>query len=165
MAKEKDAEIQRLNMLVKQRDNEIGILLNYLNQQKQAGGEDYNQGVPVVSTKQSTEDSLAKSEETKQNTLYQMMGGKPANFNKSIAEKRMDFELNQQAAQTKQATNSGFDRELKEAQAMVDGSLTCTLEDLADRAKAFEMFRKSYRKNEAMEENRELLKDKYSRGK
>ena len=48
---------------------------------------------------------------------------------------------------------------------MVDGTLTCTLEDLADRTKAFEMFRKSYRKNEAMEENRELLKEKYSRGK
>jgi hypothetical protein len=27
------------------------------------------------------------------------------------------------------------------------------------------MFRKSYRKNEAMEENRNLLKDKYARGK
>jgi len=48
---------------------------------------------------------------------------------------------------------------------MVDGPINCTLEDLADRAKSFEMFRKSYRKNEAMEENRELLKDKYSSGK
>lgn len=28
---QKDTEVQRLNMLVKQRDNEIGILLNYLN--------------------------------------------------------------------------------------------------------------------------------------
>jgi hypothetical protein len=27
------------------------------------------------------------------------------------------------------------------------------------------MFRKSYRKNEAMEENRNLLKEKYARGK
>ena len=27
------------------------------------------------------------------------------------------------------------------------------------------MFRKSYRKNEAMEENRNLLKEKYSKGK
>jgi len=27
----KDNEVKRLNMLVKQRDNEIGILLNYLN--------------------------------------------------------------------------------------------------------------------------------------
>lgn len=48
---------------------------------------------------------------------------------------------------------------------MVDGSISCTLEDLADRAKTFELFRKSYRKNEAMEENRELLKEKYGRGK
>lgn len=39
------------------------------------------------------------------------------------------------------------------------------MEDLADRAKAFEHFRKSYRKNEAMEDNRNLLKDKYARGK
>ena len=41
----KDTEIGRLNMLVKQRDNEIGILLNYLNKQKAAGG---GTDVPVV---------------------------------------------------------------------------------------------------------------------
>jgi kinesin family protein 6/9 len=39
------------------------------------------------------------------------------------------------------------------------------LEDLADRTKAFELFRKSYRKNEAMEDNRNILKEKYARGK
>lgn len=39
------------------------------------------------------------------------------------------------------------------------------MEDLADRAKAFDLFRKSYRKNEAMEDNRALLKEKYGRGK
>ena len=48
---------------------------------------------------------------------------------------------------------------------MTDGPIKCSLEDLADRAKAFEMFRKSYRKNEAMEDNRALLKEKYGRGK
>lgn len=48
---------------------------------------------------------------------------------------------------------------------MTDGIVQCTLEDLADRAKAFEMFRKSYRKNEAMEENRNELKERYARGK
>ena len=41
---QKETEIQRLNMLVKQRDNEIGILLNYLNKQKEQGGDT---GVPV----------------------------------------------------------------------------------------------------------------------
>ena len=44
---QKESEIQRLNMLVKQRDNEIGILLNYLNKQKEGGG-DVN--VPVESS-------------------------------------------------------------------------------------------------------------------
>ena len=39
------------------------------------------------------------------------------------------------------------------------------MEDLADRAKSFDLFRKSYRKNEAMEDNRNLLKEKYARGK
>lgn len=47
----------------------------------------------------------------------------------------------------------------------ITGPIACTSEDLADRARAFDMFRKSYRKNEAMEENRALLKEKYSRGK
>ena len=37
-AAQKSEEVQRLNMLVKQRDNEIGILLNYLNKQKETGG-------------------------------------------------------------------------------------------------------------------------------
>lgn len=34
-----------------------------------------------------------------------------------------------------------------------------------DRAKCFELFRKSYRKNEAMSENKELLKSKYDEAK
>lgn len=48
---------------------------------------------------------------------------------------------------------------------MMTGPVSLTMEELADRAKAFEKFRKSYRKNEAMEDNRNLLKDKYARGK
>jgi hypothetical protein len=32
-----DAEVGRLNLLVKQRDNEIAILLNYLNKKKDQG--------------------------------------------------------------------------------------------------------------------------------
>jgi len=45
------------------------------------------------------------------------------------------------------------------------GPVKASLEDLADRTKAFELFRKSYRKNEAMEDNRNILKEKYARGK
>ena len=45
------------------------------------------------------------------------------------------------------------------------GPVKATLEELADRTKAFELFRKSYRKNEAMVDNRNILKEKYARGK
>ena len=104
-------------MLVKQRDNEIGILLNYLNKQKEAAGSgasadtsipvDSFGGGPqhnnmthngVINTSAST-----AAEETKQPTLFQMMGGRggaasnqasAAMANRSIKEKRMDFELN-----------------------------------------------------------------------
>lgn len=38
-------EVGRLNMLVKQRDNEIAILVGYLNKKKESGGSDV--GVPV----------------------------------------------------------------------------------------------------------------------
>lgn len=48
---------------------------------------------------------------------------------------------------------------------MIFAPIACTMEDLADRARSFDMFRKSYRKNEAMEENRNVLKEKYARGK
>jgi hypothetical protein len=58
-----------------------------------------------------------------------------------------------------------FDREVQEVNAMITAPIACTMEDLADRARSFDMFRKSYRKNEAMEDNRNVLKDKYARGK
>lgn len=87
-------EVQRLNMLVKQRDNEIGILLNYLNKKKEAG-EDVG-SIPVsrapdasmvsnstaagneASREMSSYESAPKREEQKStantvNTLYQMM--------------------------------------------------------------------------------------------
>jgi kinesin family member 6/9 len=48
---------------------------------------------------------------------------------------------------------------------LTNGPVAVSYEDLADRTKAFDLFRRSYRKNEAMDENRELLKQKYARGK
>jgi len=48
---------------------------------------------------------------------------------------------------------------------MLVSPLNLTYDQLMDRASAFEAFRKSYRKLQAMEENKELLKEKYARGK
>lgn len=84
---------------------------------------------------------------------------------KSIKEKRMEFEMNQATATQNANKNRGFNQEVEEVQKMVTQPVVCTMEDLADRAKSFDMFRKSYRKNEAMEDNRNLLKEKYARGK
>ena len=85
-----------------------------------------------------------------------------ATAGKSIKDRRIEFELNQQSANNQ---NKGFQQELQEVERMVHAPVQCSLEDLADRAKSFDMFRKSYRKNEAMEDNRNLLKEKYALGK
>lgn len=54
---------------------------------------------------------------------------------------------------------------MEEVNSMLIAPLNLTNEQLMDRAASFQMFRKSYRKNEALEENQELLKEKYARGK
>lgn len=77
----------------------------------------------------------------------------------------MDFELSQAAAKKAAVSQGGFQQELAEANNLTNQPIKVTAEDLADRAKSFDMFRKSYRKNQAMEENRELLKERYGRGK
>jgi hypothetical protein len=88
-------------MLVKQRDNEISILVNYLNKKKEAGGD--VPGVPVQreDTMNTTQDSKQSNsyEESKQPTLFQMMRG-PASPRvmpeRTVADKRRDFELAQE---------------------------------------------------------------------
>ena len=93
------------------------------------------------------------------NGQKQVMPTEPEHM-KSIKDKRLDFEDRQRSKpqDDRQNQSSKFDK-------MLSSPVHLTMEDLADRAKAFEKFRKSYRKNEAMEDNRNLLKDKYARGK
>lgn len=164
---------------MKQRDNEIGILLNYLNKKKDGGA-----GGPPIDLKvgratgqnfsnvnettdqdpNSTQASIAKQEENKQATLYQkMMSAQKPNvdYSKSIKDRRIEFELNQQQSQHP-TTQSALETKVNN---MLTAPVHLTMDELADRAMAFEKFRKSYRKNEAMEDNRNLLKEKYARGK
>jgi hypothetical protein len=94
-------------MLIKQRDNEIAILVGYLNKKKDSGAD---VGVPVQRAKEMTFDNQtanespsqysSQNEESKQPTLYQMMKGTSprggmAAQKKSAADKRADFELAQ----------------------------------------------------------------------
>ena len=46
--------------------------------------------------------------------------------------------------------NGGFNREVEEVQQMVSGPIQCSMDDLADRAKAFDMFPELKSKNERM---------------
>ena len=48
---------------------------------------------------------------------------------------------------------------------MLIAPLNLTNEQLKDRAVCFELFRKSYRKNQALEENKEILKEKFAQAK
>ena len=98
-------------MLVKQRDNEIAILLNYLNKQKEQGS---NQGVPVHRPNESTrieesKDMGTPSHQSEGNTLYKMMqpsGSKPVDT-KTATQKRMDFDL---AQSTMKSTEPNFNK-------------------------------------------------------
>lgn len=158
---------------MKQRDNEIGILLNYLNKKKAQAGAGDTQTMEVsraITDQNSTKDSIGQPEETKQQaTLFQMMQGqKPGpqeSFGKSIKDKRMEFEMNQSNAQAQASKNQGNSALQAKVDKMLTAPVHLTMDELADRAKGFEKFRKSYRKNEAMEDNRNLLKEKYARGK
>ena len=122
----------------------------------------FNSGNQMDTTKEESKNSGG--------TLYQMMSaGKEKmtpfdpSMQKSIKDKRIEFELNQSNAQKASQQNIGG--EMERVNQMLTEPIQLTMEELADRAKGFEKFRKSYRKNEAMEDNRNLLKDKYKRGK
>lgn len=108
---QQEQEVSRLTLLVKQRDNEIGILLNYLNKKKEQGpkadgdlkvsrsnnGNNFNES--QNQDPNSTLASVTQHEEQKQQTLFQMMSGQKAQPEKSIKEKRIEFEFNQSSKQ------------------------------------------------------------------
>lgn len=52
----------------------------------------------------------------------------------------------------------------KEMSEIINEPINVTNDQLMDRASFFEMFRKSYRKNEVMEEHKQILKEKYAEG-
>ena len=151
-AKRMQEEVQRLQMLVQQRDNEIGILLNYLNKKKG------DESTGVARASQSTEETKS-SFSGGGGTLYQMMTTQSA---KTSDETRQEIV---QGGVYENPKRSQADKELMEANQMTNGAIAVSYEDLADRTKAFDLFRRSYRKNEAMDENREVLKQKFQRGK
>jgi kinesin family protein 6/9 len=128
-------EVQRLRLLVQQRDNEIAILLSHLSKQK---GEGMAIGAPSL---RPPEEFKRPLDEVK-TSGYSQSPPRPADRKMQLVQ-----------------------RDLGEESKRVAASQEITAEQLQDRNKAFDVFRKSYRKNQAMEENKQLLKQKITQAK
>jgi|AntAceMinimDraft_1070359.scaffolds.fasta_scaffold13612_3 kinesin family protein 6/9 len=138
-SEEMKLEVKRLALQVKQRDNEINILVSML--QKGEGGTKGAQrataAFPVVNTSDPRATLEALQTQRGEDSV-QGPGGGPG------------------------PTSSSSTDTSAAAAAEPPPDIMALL---ADRNKAFEHFRRSYRRNEAIEENKALLKEKYGRAK
>jgi len=188
-------EIKRLKLLVQQRDNEILILLNLINKPKVPGMEDINVplvnpsahtsviiGEPIESQRykpmvfpkmEQQQQSASKEKPTSE------YGGTPQKGKGGDMTKPLDIvqrplrngneESGYKNASVSMATANqtmalaGISR--AEFDNMLLAPLSLTNEQLKDRAACFELFRKSYRKNQALEENKEILREKIDEAK
>jgi hypothetical protein len=146
--------VTRLQQEVKRRDNEIVLLVQHLNKKK---GE--SEGIPV--TQAHDGDDLSN---TKKMTFYEMMMNKG---NKESAESNSEVKSNDYPAASTTASKTTQDRvqEILRNDENLISEVKLDKEDLVDKAKAFEKFRRYYRKNEAMEERKSILKAKMVEGK
>eukprot|EP00741_Cyanophora_paradoxa_P008533 tig00001339_g8258.t1 len=139
-------QLRKMKLLLQQRDNEINILVNML---KKRGPE----GAPQASASQ------------------EAPGG--GNWGGAAATYPERPNLQAQIARVVKAPSEAAGPGVRGSR---DGGLPgpgadagageeFSAEVLMDRTKAFELFRKSYRKNEVMEENKALLRQKYAEAK
>jgi hypothetical protein len=144
--------ISKLQGEIKRRDNEIAILVQHVNKLKGTSS-----GVPVTQAEEG--DDLDSNNKM---SFYQMM------MNKKEESKELS-EDTYTTGMTKPTANWSSTTKKVEELLKKDKNLICEVkldqEDLIDKTKAFDKFRKSYRKNEAMEDNKEILKDKIAKGK
>ncbi|KAM3133521.1 hypothetical protein pb186bvf_014363 [Paramecium bursaria] len=148
-------EIKRLKQLVVQRDNEIMILLNLIEKGKNQTNQSLiiNQG-PVHNTFQNQQSEIIQPIEfPKQQEIERQ-----SQIMEKKAQAASGYDTNVSQAQTKVS-------QIQQAQSVLYEPLNISNEQLMDRNSALEMFRKSYRKNQAMEEAKEQMQDKIMRSK
>jgi kinesin family protein 6/9 len=167
-------------LLIQQRDNEILILLNLINK-KRPNGEESSLSIPVFrgSNESAPQDLLSSyhsqlkpikfpenpienTPNTKAKSLNIIKNGQDelnSTKNKSIGG---EFLMNKDK---ESILNKEYLLANKEINELLSGPIQVTNEQLMDRVSCFEMFRKSYRKNEVMEEHKSLLKQKFEEGK
>ena len=168
-------EIQRLRMLVKQRDNEILILVNLLNKKKSEGGSGAATGLEYVKLEPAKEEgkelSTVATSSYKQVTFPSQTetAAEPVTATEiSTHSGYAPGEIVAESLFTKKPNSPTKPiprKAVADPKDLLTGPINLKPEDLMDRTKSFEMFRKSYRKNEAMEENKTLLKERFAAGK
>lgn len=124
-------EIERMRLLLQQRENELAILVSHI-QKKGETMPKFNQ-LNIV----------PQDEESKFNNSSER------------SPSRSDHQMRLQQRSMAEAKQSPA----------APTNISITLEQLQDRNQAFDIFRRSYRKNQAMEDNKAILKDKISRAK
>lgn len=145
--------VSKLQQEVKRRDNEINILVQHLNKVKGTSA-----GVPVATAEDG--DDLSAGHKM---TFYQMMTNK-----KEDGDTNGDMQSHTTGTTAKvegfKSTTQRVEEILKKDDNLIS-EVKLDKEDFLDKAKAFEKFRKSYRKNQAMEENKSILKERMTEGK
>ncbi|KAG2448578.1 hypothetical protein HYH02_006469 [Chlamydomonas schloesseri] len=131
-------QVRKLKLQVAQRDNEIGILVSMLKRREAAGAK----AGPVLSSPSSS------------------INGPPVpGMGGAAAAAAAGGGAEGYAAAGEKGGGGGGGGVAEEMAVLMNTNL------LADRNKAFELFRKSYRQNEVIEENKQLLKAKYDSAK
>jgi len=143
--------VTKLQHEVKRKDNEVTILVSHLNKNKGISGS----SVPVTSTESQDDPSADKKM-----TFYQQMMTKKESFDPSDT-KSYTTATNEES---KKSTTTRVEEILKNDSNLVS-EVKLDKEDMVDKTKAFDKFRKSYRKSQALEENKSILKEKMNEGK
>ena len=171
-------EMERYKMLLKQRDNEIVILVNLLNKKKATEGvsihrfEERKDGesLPYESSNplETNANTINTQSSSYKSSFSNHSGYEGTNPKLEILQHSLDEEYQPRGkSMMKNGTPLKSMRKIVggDVNDMLTGPIQIKNEDLLDRSKSFEVFRKSYRKNQAMEENKALLKEKYLLGK
>ena len=153
-------QVRKLKLQVKQRDNEINILVSMLEKQQSNGtAPKISNGKTDGYSSASTINAIKADRKQSQQQLQEI-----------------DTEAHAQAicetAEERRSPRAGKVEDKENQQQMKAGSATIPSKDvlsntdlLANRSKAFELFQNSYKKREAIEENKQELKAKYERAK
>ena len=144
-------------MLVQQRDNELALLVSLI---KKKGGEGADLTIPVK--RSHAEEDLLRSVVKEKPMVFKDESQVQEQIREEsmMAERKMESTVNPSAA-----SRMINESEMEEIKDMLIKPVNLTTEQMMDEAKAFDEFRRSYRRHEAMQKNMVLLEEKMAKGK